>query len=532
MVANADSLFLSMLVGSPQGGFLPATSLPSFGTSSCLTVTDWNRDGDLDLGVCYFEDGMGDFMSRRLGFPGAAFGNDFLISGVVDLAHIVTGDFTRDENPDVISSAPQGDYRRAAGDGTGGFVGSSTVFSLGGPVADVVAGDFDQDLDLDLAIADTAAGQVRLQLGAGDLTFTPGASVAVAAPRRLAAADFDGDGDLDLAAAGTGAASILLGGPGASFAQASSTPLGGGAPTGIGVADFNGDEDLDLAVAADDGMLSLLAGSDGDTLVPAGARQLGGPLTSLAVGHFNRGDRPDLAVTRAGATTSALMLVLNVSQTQIAADATSLAFGTQAQGTLGAARTVTVTSAGERPLRVRSIRSGGDDFVVTTDSCTGEVVPAGRTCTFAVRFAPAAAGARTATLRIASDALGSPELELPLSGTGGDLPAGPAGAPGATGQPSVRERLVTLFAADRLRVRARQRLRVGFVSTTGAVVRVELRRGRTLVRRLAATAVAGRNVLALRAPARPGRYTLALMATGGGETVTDTARLTVTRRRP
>ena len=48
------------------------------------------------------------------------------------------------------------------------------------------------------------------------------------------------------------------------------------------------------------------------------------------------------------------------------------------------------------------------------------------------------------------------------------------------------------------------------MSTMDALVTVELRRGTRVVRRLTATAVAGRNTLSLPVPARRGRYTLAL----------------------
>jgi hypothetical protein len=48
------------------------------------------------------------------------------------------------------------------------------------------------------------------------------------------------------------------------------------------------------------------------------------------------------------------------------------------------------------------------------------------------------------------------------------------------------------------------------------------------VRRFTATAVAGRNALAFRAPRR-GRYTLVLTSVAGDQRVTDTARLTVVR---
>jgi centrosomal CEP192-like protein/collagen triple helix repeat protein len=115
----------------------------------------------------------------------------------------------------------------------------------------------------------------------------------------------------------------------------------------------------------------------------------------------------------------------------------SLDFGTTPQGTLSSALSVQVSNPSDYALHVNRIEIGGthqDDFVVNTESCTGTAVAAGGTCEVRVRFAPSAAGARSATLVIRSDASGSP-TNVPLTGTGGALPAGPPGASGSAGPP-------------------------------------------------------------------------------------------------
>ena len=78
----------------------------------------------------------------------------------------------------------------------------------------IVAGDFNGDGVLDLAIADSGSNQVSILLGNGGGTFQPGIQYATDSyPDALAAGDFNGDGKLDLVAANQGGddVSILLG---------------------------------------------------------------------------------------------------------------------------------------------------------------------------------------------------------------------------------------------------------------------------------------------------------------------------------
>jgi len=68
----------------------------------------------------------------------------------------------------------------------------------------IVAGDFNNDRKLDLAVANYGDSTITLLLGNGDGTFTQasGSPYAVGnGPFAIAAADFNGDGKLDLAVA-------------------------------------------------------------------------------------------------------------------------------------------------------------------------------------------------------------------------------------------------------------------------------------------------------------------------------------------
>jgi hypothetical protein len=112
----------------------------------------------------------------------------------------------------------------------------------------------------------------------------------------------------------------------------------------------------------------------------------------------------------------------------------SLSFPTQALNTIGAGQTVTVT-AGSEALQIHDMQSSGEDasdFILTGDECTGETLQPGEKCTLVVRFAPSAAGPRSASLIVRSGSTAS--LEVALSGEGGRLPSGERGTQGELGK--------------------------------------------------------------------------------------------------
>jgi hypothetical protein len=113
---------------------------------------------------------------------------------------------------------------------------------------------------------------------------------------------------------------------------------------------------------------------------------------------------------------------------RLRADHGSLDFGSQRVGGAGGERRVRMTSSGGRPARVTGVRIDGDgSFQLAASTCQGAVLDPRESCTATVRFAPAAAGRRTAAL-VLEHAGQSGRVRVALSGAGVEEPRRVAGA--------------------------------------------------------------------------------------------------------
>lgn len=90
---------------------------------------------------------------------------------------------------------------------------------------------------------------------------------------------------------------------------------------------------------------------------------------------------------------------------------TSVTFAAQTVTTASAVQKITVSNTGGAALAVKSIAVGGanpGDFPTSGDTCSGATVSPGASCSIAVAFSPAAAGARSATVTFSDNAPGNP----------------------------------------------------------------------------------------------------------------------------
>jgi len=196
------------------------------------------------------------------------------------------------------------------GTSTFGFVNSSTIATGSTPHA-VVAGDFNSDGYMDLAIVNqggslpTTPGSLTILLGHGDGTFTAAASPATGIrPLSIAAADLNSDGNLDLVVVNniSQTLTVLMGNGDGTFTAKPDIALGTD-PDSVAIGDFNGDGIPDLAVVDNiingDGIVQILLGN-GDGTFTAGTSidtGTGSTPSYVITGDFNNDGITDLAVS-------------------------------------------------------------------------------------------------------------------------------------------------------------------------------------------------------------------------------------------
>ena len=227
---------------------------------------------------------------------------------------MVVGNFSGSTTPDLAVARTGGITVFTNVGGTNGTVNTSVTGTLTG----IVAGDFNHDGHLDLAISDSANSNVHVLTGNGTGNFTVLGGYSTGAgtkPAGIVAGDFNNDGNLDVATINPGknTATVLLGSATGALTVQTAQATGTN-PIGISVADVNSDGFPDV-IAFDSptgttGEVDVLLGNGNGTLQKAQASsQTFVPGTQAAVADFNRDGKPDLAVTQQS--TNQVSLLLN-----------------------------------------------------------------------------------------------------------------------------------------------------------------------------------------------------------------------------
>jgi hypothetical protein len=190
-------------------------------------------------------------------------------------------------------------------------VSPATSFPFGASPREIVTADFNNDGQLDVAVANSLSNNVSVLLSNGNGTFQQAQTFALGAnPVSLSVGDFNGDGKMDLVAAqrGTSGGSIALGNGDGTFR----------APSGIGIAweidsevesvavgDFNEDGKLDLVAMLNEYVIDpvywyqahrhVLLGIGDGSFSTQGRWFLGGRAGSVVVGDFNGDGNQDFA---------------------------------------------------------------------------------------------------------------------------------------------------------------------------------------------------------------------------------------------
>jgi hypothetical protein len=248
--------------------------------------------------------------------PAAQLSQPFIPPAVPgDVLQIITGDFNGDGLTDVLAFDYDDNERDPTfglttlttylsnGDGT--FRTLSQLLTLSSPTFGI-AGDFNNDGILDIAVADAFDCIVVPMLGNGDGSFSVGtaANVPTCATPPFLVGDINGDGNLDLMLVGGGASSTLSGNGDGTFTWATTQP---GVNTGSSpvLKDFNGDGIPDLYVGSNP--IQILTGNGDGTFTPLPPIPYPHSINSLDAADFNGDGIPDLLAANSDNTIGLLL---------------------------------------------------------------------------------------------------------------------------------------------------------------------------------------------------------------------------------
>ena len=296
IAANASDGTVSVLLGNGNGQFKQLQTYKLGFNSSLLAIGDFSGSGRSDLIAV---DAALNRFALLLNDGKGGFGEPALHALGKTPAAVTVADLNHDGHPDLAFANSDGSISILWGS-KGSFQAGPLVSVAQGPLSAILAGDFNHDGVLDLAVTIPGSKQLAILTGKGDGSFAAPVRYSVGAnPVAIISADVDEDGIADLIVTnqGSNTFSVLGGNSDGSFRTALDFVSGKG-PTAAVAGDFNNDGHLDLAMLNHDAQsLSLPLGNGDGTFLAARAYSVEMQPRSVAAGDLAGNKRSDLVVT-------------------------------------------------------------------------------------------------------------------------------------------------------------------------------------------------------------------------------------------
>jgi hypothetical protein len=310
LVVNQDIQTVMIFLGNGNASFPNKLSYSTGNSSHPLSAVlgDFNRDALMDIATV----NSGNYnLGVMLAVANLNFSSEttFSTGSSPGPRYVVINDFNNDNRLDIaVANYITNNIGVFLADANGGFpiqmLYSTDSFSL--PTSITVA-DFNKDMQLDIAVANSGTDNIGLFLGYGNGNFESQKTYSIAADSNLqsiAHGDFNNDSKPDIVVAnyGNDNINILLNSYGGRFKTEIPYSTGYGSfPHGIAIGDMNNDRILDIVIANNgNGNIGIFLGTGNGTFAGQKTYFMGDysyPI-SVAVGDFNNDNRLDIVVVR------------------------------------------------------------------------------------------------------------------------------------------------------------------------------------------------------------------------------------------